>query len=411
MDNFRLPPIARFSAIYGPGLLVMLADTDAGNVITAAQGAALWGHRTIALWLMLIVPLYLVQELAVRLGLYTGRGYVDLVQHHFGQGWAKLLVATLAIAAISTLVTEFSAIAGIGELYGLPRAATLPLFAALLLGVVSARTYRTVEQIAIVFGLFELAFLAVAWSSWSHPAALPGHASLTQLRDHRFLYTVAAIIGATFNPWMIFYQQSAVVKKGLTATHYRAACCDTALGAVLAQVLCAAIVVSVASVFGVFHQRALDSIGAISLALDAMLGQHIGRAVFSIGIVGSATVAAIVVSLTMSWSVRELVGTSNRRTGAASGNRAVHIAYAAGVITSMALVWGCRDLVWLSIAAQVANVFLLPLVLCFLVMLAGKALPAEHRLRGAYRIGVVAMSVAICACGWVGGLQPLWSAA
>ena len=46
----------------------MPADTDAGNVVTAAQGGAQWGYRLLPLVLVLIPVLYLVQELTVRLG-------------------------------------------------------------------------------------------------------------------------------------------------------------------------------------------------------------------------------------------------------------------------------------------------------------------------------------------------------
>ena len=61
-------------ASIGPGILVMLADTDAGNVVTAAQSGAQWGYRLLPLLLGLIPVLYMVQELAVRLGIFTGLG-------------------------------------------------------------------------------------------------------------------------------------------------------------------------------------------------------------------------------------------------------------------------------------------------------------------------------------------------
>jgi Mn2+/Fe2+ NRAMP family transporter len=71
--NVRAGSFARSIAIWGPGLLVMLADTDAGNVVTAAQAGAQWGYRLLPLVLALIPMLYVVQELTVRLGVYTGR--------------------------------------------------------------------------------------------------------------------------------------------------------------------------------------------------------------------------------------------------------------------------------------------------------------------------------------------------
>ena len=63
-----------FFAGIGPGILVMMADTDAGNVVTAAESGAQWGYRLLPLLLGLILVLYVVQELAVRLGIFSGRG-------------------------------------------------------------------------------------------------------------------------------------------------------------------------------------------------------------------------------------------------------------------------------------------------------------------------------------------------
>src|SRR5271165_6983822 len=123
----------RAAAVWGPGLLVMLADTDAGNVVTAAQAGAQWGYRLLPLVLMLIPMLYLVQELTVRLGVHTGRGHAELIRERYGFGWALVAVGGLAAAAIGSLVTEFTGVAGVGEMFGLPRELTLPMAAALVL--------------------------------------------------------------------------------------------------------------------------------------------------------------------------------------------------------------------------------------------------------------------------------------
>ena len=79
--------------VWGPGLLVMLADTDAGNVVTGAQAGAQWGYRLLPLLLLLIPMLYMLQELTVRLGLHTGRGHGELIRERFGVGWAWLSTA------------------------------------------------------------------------------------------------------------------------------------------------------------------------------------------------------------------------------------------------------------------------------------------------------------------------------
>ena len=132
----------RSIAVWGPGLLVMLADADAGNVVTAAQSGAQWGYRLLPLVLLLIPMLYMVQELTVRLGVYTGRGHAELICVRFGLGWARLSTLGLAGAVVGSLITEFTGVAGVGELFGLSRSFTLPLAAATLLIIVASEIGR-----------------------------------------------------------------------------------------------------------------------------------------------------------------------------------------------------------------------------------------------------------------------------
>ena len=109
------PWLRQLLAVSGPGLVVMLADTDAGSIITAAQSGAQWGYRLLLLQVILIPILYVVQELTVRLGVVTGRGHGELIMQRFGRGWAWLSVATLAMACIGALVSELSGLAGVGS--------------------------------------------------------------------------------------------------------------------------------------------------------------------------------------------------------------------------------------------------------------------------------------------------------
>jgi hypothetical protein len=102
----RRNPLRHGLAAWGPGLLVMLADTDAGNVVAAAQAGAQWNFRLLPLVLALIPALYLVQELAARLGLFTGEGFGALVRARFGKGVAQAALAGLALASFGTLVTN-----------------------------------------------------------------------------------------------------------------------------------------------------------------------------------------------------------------------------------------------------------------------------------------------------------------
>jgi Mn2+/Fe2+ NRAMP family transporter len=398
----------RSIAVWGPGLVVMLADTDAGNVVTAAQSGAQWGYRLLPLVLVLIPMLYTVQELTVRLGLYTGRGHGELIRTRFGLGWAWLSTLGLAAAVIGSLITEFTGVAGIGELFGLSRSFTLPLAAVTLLIIVASGSYKRVERAALIVGLFELAFFVVAWRAHPGLSALVRDAVDLPLRNRDFLFMVAAIIGATFNPWMIFYQQSATVDKKLRPSDLIHARWDTGTGAILTQCLSGAVLVAAAAAFANSGAASsLSTVGEISGALTPVLGEGAGRIVFSAGVLGASLVAAIVSSLALAWGVGEVAGYRRSLEYRPFDAGWFYGVYAACVLGSGAAVWFASNLVWLNIAAQVFNAFLMPLVIGLLVALAVKALPEPYRLRGWYLALIVAVCATVSAVGVFGGLQAL----
>jgi Mn2+/Fe2+ NRAMP family transporter len=394
--------------VWGPGLLVMLADTDAGNVVTGAQAGAQWGYRLLPLLLLLIPMLYMLQELTVRLGLTTGRGHGELIRERFGVGWAWLSTAGLSAAVIGSLITEFTGVAGIGELYGLSRGLTLPLAAAALLAVVATGSYRRVERTAIVIGLFELAFFAVVWAAHPSLAAIARDALDLPLGNSDFMFLVAAVIGATFNPWMIFYQQSAIADKKLRPDDLAAARWDTAFGGVLTQCLTGAVLVAAAAMlYSGRGSPGLGSVGEISNALTPLLGETVGCLVFSAGVLGASLVAAIVCSLALAWGIGEVAGYRRSLENHPFEAKWFYGVYAASVVGSAAVVWLVPDLVWLTVAAQVLNAFLLPLVIGFLVALAVKALPETLRPRGLYLLALIGVSAVVVAVGLYGGVAGL----
>ncbi len=395
-----------FLAVVGPGLVVMLADTDVGSIITAAQSGVQWGYRLLLLQILLMPVLYVVQELTVRLAIFTGKGHGELIRDTFGPVWAWVSVAGLGIATVGALLTEFSGVAGVGELYGIPRAISLSLCAVFLLVVVLTGTYRRVERVAIVLGLFEFAFFLVAYEA--HPRGIELAQGLVQmpLGDRGYLYLVAANIGAVIMPWMIFYQQSAVADKRLRPEHYGHARLDTALGAVVAQAVMAAILVAAAATIGRSNAHAsLNTIGDITKALVPVLGPDVGRFVFGLGTIGAAMVAAIVVSLASAWGFGEVAGYKRSLEYHPFEAPWFYGVYTIAVIGGAVAVGVVPNLVALNIGVEVMNALMLPVVLGFLVLLAFKALPAEHRLRGIYGWVVVGVALLTAGLGVYGGIS------
>jgi Mn2+/Fe2+ NRAMP family transporter len=378
--------------VLGPGIVVMLADTDAGSVITAAQSGAQQGYKLLTLQLILIPILFIVQELTVRLGLVTGRGHGELIRERYGAGWAWLSVSTMAVACVGALVTQLSGMAGVAQLFGVPVWLMMVATISLIIVMVLTGSYRSVERIAVCFGLFEFAFLGVAWYAGPVPGEIASGVMQAPLGDRDFLYLAAANIGAVIMPWMVFYQQSAVVDKGLRPSDLKIARWDTAIGAVVTQVIMASVLIAVAATIGRGHEAAtLDDVGQIAAALTPALGDTVGRMVFALGISGAALVATIVVSLTAAWGLGEVTGYRHSLEHHPREAPWFYGIFIASLIAGGVLVMSGTSLVQLSVAVEVMNAALLPIVLGFLFLLARNALPAPYRLTGWYAwvVGIV----------------------
>jgi Mn2+/Fe2+ NRAMP family transporter len=380
--------------------MVMLADTDAGSVVTAAQSGARWGYALLPLEVALIPVLYIVMELTVRLGITTGKGHAQLIKECFGRKWATFSVAMLLASTTGALVTELAGVAGVGSMVGLSPYMTVPAASCVLALVVLAGSYRRVEIIGVTLGLFELAFLIAAVCA--HPGLRAMGTSFTglgPLGKPGYMGMIAANIGAVIMPWMIFYQQSAVVDKGLRRQDFRTERADTALGAVLTQLVMIAVLVATgATLHAHAHERAssvLSNVQSISAALVPYLGTTAGRVAFALGVTGASLVAAIVVSLAAAWAFAELSGTPGSLNSRATQAPLFYGVYIASVTVAAALTLACRSTVRLSLAVEVGNAVLVPVVLAFLLALAWKALPPQYRLRKSQSAVTVAVVVLV----------------
>ena len=390
-----------FLAVWGPGLVVMLADTDAGSLITASQSGAQWGYRMVLPQLILMPVLYVVQEMTVRLGIVTKKGHGALIRERFGRFWAWVSAFTLFASAIGALLTEFAGVAGVGELFGVSRWVSIPVATAALLALALTGSYRRVERIGLAIGAAELAFLVAMVMARPEPKALVEGLKSMPLGNSSYLLLVAANVGAVIMPWMVFYQQGAVVDKHLSVATIRQARHDTATGAVLTQLIMISVVVTVASTIGSHNgEVALQTVGDIAGALTPYLGRIGGTVLFGLGMLGAALVAAIVASLAGAWGLSEVFGwrhTLNQRPNRATAK--FYITYALAHVIGAALVLTSVDLVNLAVDVEVMNALLLPIVLGLLLMLEAKALPEQWRMRGLHKYIARALCLVVMAFG------------
>ncbi|PSR29022.1 MAG: NRAMP family metal ion transporter [Sulfobacillus thermosulfidooxidans] len=376
--------------LLGPGIIVMLADTDAGSVVTAAQSGAQFGASLLIPDLLLIGVLYLVQEMTVRLGLVTGQGHGELIEKYFGRKWATLSVLTLFLSAVGALVTEYAGIATVGQLLGASKFWFVPLVALALMSAAFLGKYRRAERFGIILGLLELAFIPAAFFGLFKGIGNVKSIWILPFGHEDFAWMVAANVGAVVMPWMIFFQQQAVSDSGLTPGQLKIARRDTLLGAVLTQAVMIAVMFTAAEAFP--HHHTLTSIASLAQTLVPLLG-HSAIIIFGAGLFGASTVAALVVSLAGAWGMAEVFGWKHSLNSDFKETPQFHIVYALSHVIAVIFVLVAIQFVSLSIDVEIMNAMLLPIVLGFLIALEYRALPHHWKMSHRRRVLVIITSI------------------
>ncbi|HEY4926925.1 MAG TPA: divalent metal cation transporter [Roseiarcus sp.] len=296
----------------GPGVLVMLGENDGPSMVSYATTGATYGIGFFAPFILLTFLMsYFVQEMTVRLGVATHRGHSELIFQRFGPFWGYFAMGDLVFGNLLTLVTEFIAIQAGGLYFGLPSWLSVAIGVALVLGSLGFRRYVTWERALMGLAAFNLLFVPAALLAHPDGAAL-GHALATWGPlpggfTTAFLTLVLANVGATVTPWMIFFQQSAVVDKGMTRADLPQGRMDTAIGAILAAVAAIATLVATAPLFAAKVDVSQFASGAdFATALQPLIGTT-GATLFALGIVEAGLVAAMTISTSSSYSLAETV--------------------------------------------------------------------------------------------------------
>ncbi|CAI2655239.1 Divalent metal cation transporter MntH [Apilactobacillus kunkeei] len=393
--------LKKWLIVIGPGLIVMLADTDAGCLITAAQSGASYGYSMILPQLLLIPILFMVQEMTVRLGIVTKKGHGELIREYFGKFWAYVSAITLMISTIGALLTEFIGIAGVGELFGISKWITVPLSMFVLILIAFLGSYRRVEKIGIIFGLFELTFIIGIFMVHPNMYSIMTGIQSIPIHDDGYVYLVAANVGAVIMPWMIFYQQSAVVDKGLKRHMIKKEQTDTMVGTFITQgIMIGFIVLFAATVFHSKLNATEETVGDLVTSIGRYIGMAPAKAIMGSSILGGALVAAIVVVLAGTWGMTEVLDwkhSLNERIN--RSNLGFYSMYSLVLIVSALLVLFNEDLVSIAITVEVINALMVPIVLGFLLMLETKALPDRYKMKGIYKKIVIILSLIVMVFG------------
>jgi Mn2+/Fe2+ NRAMP family transporter len=357
--------------LLGPGLIAANAGNDAGGIVTYASAGSQFGYTTLFICVLIIAALVAVQEMAARLGAYSGEGLMSLVREEFSLRIGAFVVVCLLVANLGLVVSEFAGIGAALEIFGVSRYISVPLAMVLIVGVVLFGNYRWAERVFLTLSLVFLAYpiaMFLADPDWAQVAKDTFIPHIVASKE--FLLVAVALVGTTITPYMQLYQAAAVADRGIGPDEYRHERIDAIFGALFAGFIFLSILIATAAAIG--GTGPLTSASEAAQALEPVAGAG-AEALFAVGLLGASMLAAAIVPLSTAYGLAEAVGAER-----SVSRRFREAPLFLGLFTLQVLIGGTValipvNLIDLLIGMQVLNGFITPIILVFLFVLTNRS--------------------------------------
>jgi len=368
-----------FFAIMGPGIITQSVDNDAGGITTYSLAGANFGYALLWTMIPVTVALYVIQEMASRLGAVTGKGLADLIRERFGVRTTVWVMLVLLAADFGNTLAEFSGLAAGGEIFGISKYLFVPIGAITVWLLAVKGTYRSTERIFLGASAFYVCYVVSGllsrpdWGAVLRASIVPSFSFKAN-----YLLMFVGVIGTTIAPWMQFYLQSTVVEKGITAKDYGYTRADVLIGSFMTDIVAWFIIVACGATIFVHHIHVENAKDA-ALALVPLAGRY-AAALFGLGLINASLFSASVLPLATSHYVCEALGFEAGVDRTARQAPVFYSLYVALIVGACAIVLlPNAPLLKILFLSQVANGILLPFILIFMLLLVN-----QKRLMGAY---------------------------
>jgi NRAMP (natural resistance-associated macrophage protein)-like metal ion transporter len=307
----RHPLVKRFllfAAVVGPGIITANVDNDAGGITTYSIAGASFGYSLLWSLIPITIALMVVQEMAARLGVYTGKGFADLIREKWGIRTTFYLMVVLLIVNFANTLAEFAGWAAALEIFGVSKYISVPIGAFVVWLLVARGNYKVVEKIFLIATTIYITYIVsglMAMPDWAQ-AGREVLAPPVLGQPAAYWICLVGVIGTTIAPWMQFYQQSSVVEKGIRPKDYKLAAIDTIVGCAMAVIVATFITFACAATLhkaGITVQFAEDA----AKALRPLAGNY-AAVLFAIGLANASLFAASILPLSTAYTISEGLG-------------------------------------------------------------------------------------------------------
>ncbi|MDK4739555.1 Nramp family divalent metal transporter [Rhizobium sp. CNPSo 3464] len=301
--------VRRLIAFLGPGYMVSVGYMDPGNWATDLAGGAQFGYTLLAVIMLSNLMAILLQALAARLGIVTGRDLAQACRDHYSRpvNLALWFACELAIIACDLAEVIGTAIA-LQLLFGIPLigGALITALDAFLLLLLMNKGFRFLEAFVIALLIVIAVCFAIQIAAAAPPVAaiLNGFIPSPEIvTNHEMLYIAMGIIGATVMPHNLYLHSSIVQTRAYKRTDegrrdaIKWATTDSTIALMLALFVNASILIVAAVAFHNSGHSDVAEIGQAFQLLSPLLGLGIASTLFAVALLASGLNSTVTATL------------------------------------------------------------------------------------------------------------------
>lgn len=367
----------------GPGVITGASDDDPSGIFTYSQTGAQFGYRF--LWLALFTtPLMMaVQEMSARIGLVTRQGLGTIIRRHVSRRAALLVALALLVVNTINISADLNAMAAVMRLI-VPGPTVIFLFgfAVLVLVLEVTISYARYANILKWLTLSLLSYVLVVFVTQQDWGAIAWHTFIPSFSGGwSSWYLITAVLGTTISPYLFFWQASEEVeeesllvkmKERIQLGHeIRRMRRDTMMGMLFSNLIMFFIIVATA---GTLHQAGVNDITSAEQAASALrpLAGSFAFTLFALGILGTGLLAIPILAGSAAYAMAEVFNWPEGLGRKFRNARAFYLTIAIAILGgALATTVGANPIHFLILAA-VLNGLLAPVMLWFIIRLAGR---------------------------------------
>ncbi len=367
-------------SIIGPGIITAAVDNDPGGITTYSVAGSHYGFLLLWTIIPILIALVLIQEMAARMGIVTGKGLADLIRENYGLRVTFYLMLLLIIVNFGNVLSEFAGIAAAGDIFGISKYILIPICAIGIWFLVVYGSYKVVERVFLAASLFYIAYIVsgiLAKPVWNTVLLQIVTPHLVMRSD--YFVIIMGLIGTTIAPWMMFYLQSSIVEKGLKPADLKYSRADVISGSIVTAIVAFFIIVACAVTLYA-NGITVDTAGEAAKALLPLAGTY-AALLFAFGLFNAGVFSAAILPLSTAYSVCEGMGWESGVNKKFREAPQFYFLITGLIVFGAAIILIPRiPLLDIMIISQVLNGILLPVILVYMLRLSN-----NRKIMGEYK--------------------------